>query len=139
MKRVSESGRVRAGHEGVRTLGVLQARVMEHLWLRGPDSIANVHRALEQSGPIAYTTVATELSRLLRKQLIVKTGSHLDTRYAAAQDRAGFVERLVGDVVGSLMPGNETAAIHGFVEAIAHDDAALEETLRLIRERRRRR
>lgn len=125
-------------HAGVPTLGALEARVMEHLWEHGPDSIANVHRALARSGAIAYTTVATELSRLVKKQLIAKTGSHLDTRYAAVTDRAEFVERLVGDVVATLMPAHQTAAIHGFVEAIAHDDAALKETLRLIQERRRR-
>jgi hypothetical protein len=35
------------------------------------------------------------------------------------------------------MRDNRTAALHGFVEVIAHDEAALEETLRLIQERRR--
>jgi len=110
---------------------------MEHLWSNGPDSVANVRRALAKSSPIAYTTVATELGRLVNKELVTKTGTHLETRYGAVRDRAGFVERLVGDVVESLMRDNRTAALHGFVEAIAHDEAALEETLRLIQERRR--
>jgi len=112
---------------------------MEHLWSTGPASLANVHRALAKASPLAYTTVATELSRLVTKELVAKTGTHLETRYAAVGDRASFVERLVGDVVSGLMGDNQTAAIHGFVDAIAHDDGALEETLRLITERRRRR
>ncbi|GAC1584422.1 MAG: hypothetical protein NVS3B7_19780 [Candidatus Elarobacter sp.] len=70
--------------------------------------------------------------------MVSKTGTHLETRYAAVQDRVGFVERLVSDVVAGFTGDAQSAAIHGFVDAISHDDVALEETLHLIQERRRR-
>lgn len=124
---------------GIRMLGTLEARVMQHLWTHGPDSIANTHRALCDSSALAYTTVATELARLVDKRLVGKTGLNFQTRYHALVDRATLVERTVGRVLDGLLATHPTATLHGFVEAIGNDDEALEETLRLIRERRRKR
>ena len=118
-------------------LGELQTRVMEHLWSEGPMAVAALHRMLARRGEVAYTTVATELTRLQRKGLVRKTGAYLETRYAAAITRESFVERFVGDVLSGLVGAHGRVAIHGFVDAIAHDDEALEETLRLLQDRRR--
>ncbi|GAC1584425.1 MAG: BlaI/MecI/CopY family transcriptional regulator [Candidatus Elarobacter sp.] len=118
-------------------LGELQTRVMEQLWSDGPTALATIHRALARRGEVAYTTVATELTRLQRKGLVRKTGTYLETRYAAAISREAFVERFVGDVLAGLVGAHGRAAIHGFVDAIAGDDEALDETLRLLQERRR--
>jgi predicted transcriptional regulator len=120
-------------------LGGLQSRVMEHLWSEGPMALATLHRALARRGEVAYTTVATELTRLQRKGLVRKAGTYLETRYAAALSREAFVERFVGDVLSGLVGAHGRAAIHGFVDAIAGDDDALDETLRLLQKRRRER
>ncbi len=100
-------------------------------------ALAALHRTLGRRGEIAYTTVATELTRLQRKGLVRKTGVHLETRYAPALTREAFVERFVGDVLAGLVEAHGRAAIHGFVDAIAGDDEALDETLRLLQKRRR--
>jgi predicted transcriptional regulator len=118
------------------SLGALQARIMERLWAHGPQALAEVHRSLAEESEIAYTTVATELTRLHRKGLVLKHGIHLATRYQAAIERETFVERLVGGVLQGLLGTHGRAAIHGFVDAIADDRDALEETLRLLQERR---
>jgi len=118
-------------------LGALQARIMEHLWLNGPASLAAIQRDLSERAPVAYTTISTELTRLLNKGLVKKAGVHRETRYAAAFTRQRFIDRVVGDVVSGLLDAHGQAAIHGFVDAIADDDEALETTLRLLRQRRR--
>lgn len=120
-------------------LGELETRVMEHLWADGSMSLSVLHRLLGRRSEVAYTTVATELTRLRRKGLVRKKGSHLETRYAAAMTREAFVERFVGDVLSGLVEAHGRAAIHGFVNAIATDDEALDETLRLLQDRRRKR
>lgn len=120
-------------------LGELQTRVMEQLWSAGPTALAALHRELAGRSEVAYTTVATELTRLQRKGLVRKTGTYLETRYTAAISREAFVERFVGDVLSGLVGAHGRAAIHGFVDAIAGDEDALDETLRLLQERRRRR
>lgn len=118
-------------------LGALQARIVELLWQNGPASLAAIQRDLSDHAPVAYTTISTELTRLLDKGLVKKAGVYRETRYAAALTRAQFVDRVVGDVVGGLLDAHGQAAIHGFVDAIADDDEALETTLRLLRKRRR--
>lgn len=110
---------------------------MEHLWSNGPDSLVAIARDLDAQSPVAYTTISTELMRLQEKGLVKKTGLHRETRYAATMSRERFVDRVVGDVIGGLLDAHGQAAIHGFVEAIALDDAALETTLRLLRDRRK--
>jgi predicted transcriptional regulator len=102
-------------------LGGLEPRVMEHLWTHDPDSAANGQRAL------------------VKKRLVAESGIHLETRYVAVRDRAAFVEQVVADVVGDLLGEHQTATIHGFFEAIADNEAALQQTPYLIKERRRRR
>lgn len=118
-------------------LGALQSRLMEHLWSNGPDSLTAIARDLDAKAPVAYTTISTELTRLSEKGLVKKTGQHRETRYAASLSREQFVDRVVGDVISGLFDAHGQAAIHGFVEAIADDDAALETTMRLLRDRRR--
>jgi len=118
-------------------LGELQARIMEHLWSHGADSLGAIQHDLDAISPVAYTTISTELMRLQQKGLVKKAGVHRETRYAAALTREEFVNRVVGDVVNGLLGAHGQAAIHGFVDAIADDEEALETTLRLLRKRRR--
>jgi predicted transcriptional regulator len=109
---------------------------MEYLWAHGPQALAELHRSLAQESDIAYTTISTELTRLRRKGLVRKDGVHLATRYRAAIERETFVERLVDGVLQGLLGTHGHAVIHGFVDIIADDRQALEETLRLLHERR---
>ncbi|GAC1471799.1 MAG: hypothetical protein PVSMB1_19450 [Gemmatimonadaceae bacterium] len=119
------------------TLGELESKIMEYLWKHGPQSVAGLHRALEAKSSIAYTTVFTELSRLLKKGLLRKRGKHLDTKYAASTSREVFVGSLVSEVLGGLLDAHGQAAIHGFIDVIANDNDALDELAKLVRERRR--
>jgi len=113
-------------------LGPLEAAIMEHLWAKGPQAIADVHRALGGSSGIAYTTVHTELSRLIKKKLVVKRGSYADATYAAKVARERFVDDVVRNVLRGLLEAHGPIAVHGFVDLIAGDDearAALERRL----------
>ncbi|MDQ2909201.1 MAG: BlaI/MecI/CopY family transcriptional regulator [Candidatus Eremiobacteraeota bacterium] len=120
-------------------LGELQARLMEYLWAHGPKPLSEIHRELDAREAVAYTTISTELSRLQKKGLVKKAGTYRDTRYAASLSRETFVNRVVSDVVTGLLDAHGQAAVHGFVEAIANDDEALQTTLRLLRRRPQRR
>jgi len=50
-----------------KALGKRQASILELLWSRGPQSVADLHRGLCEREDLAYTTVFTELSRMLKK------------------------------------------------------------------------
>ncbi|GAC1399621.1 MAG: hypothetical protein NVS4B5_22030 [Vulcanimicrobiaceae bacterium] len=114
-------------------LGSLEAAIMERLWARGAQSMSELHaHFLERSG-LAYTTVHSELSRLVKKKLIVKRGTYADATYAARLSRERFVDDLVRDVLKGLLDAHGPIAVHGFVDLVAEDDearATLERRLR---------
>ncbi|SRR5665213_82646 len=123
-----------------RALGTRQASILEFLWARGAQSVADLHRGLSEHEELAYTTVFTELSRMLKKGLVAKGnegGTHLDMRYRAAVTREGVVSTIVAQTLGGLISAHGPAAIHGFVDAVAHDETALAELRRLLNDRSR--
>jgi predicted transcriptional regulator len=118
-----------------RILGSRQASILEYLWAHGPQSVAALHRGLSKKDDLAYTTVFTELSRMLQKRLVAKsseTGSHLDIRYRPAVTREALVSAFVTETFGGLLAAYGPAAIDGFVDAVAHDVAALRELRRAL-------
>ena len=118
-----------------KALGTRQASILEYLWLHGPQSVADLHRGLSEHENLAYTTVFTELSRMLKKGLVAKGnegGSHLDMRYRAAVTRERVVSGVVAETLSALISAHGPAAVHGFVDAVAQDPEALDELRRLL-------
>jgi len=123
-----------------KALGPRQASIIEYLWKHGPQSVAELHRGLAEREEIAYTTVFTELSRMLKKGLVAKGnegGTHLDVRYRAALTRESAVSAIVAQTLRSLIAAHGPAAVHGFVDAVADDPGALDELRRLLGKRAR--
>ena len=121
-------------------LGSRQALIMEYLWAHGSQSVAALHQALSDVDGVAYTTIFTELSRMLKKGLVAKGndgGSHLDMRYRAAVTRESVVSSVVTATIGGLIAAHGPAAVHGFVDAVADDPEALAELRRLLVNRTR--
>ena len=116
-------------------LGTRQASILEHLWKSGPQSPTQLHRSIVEVDDIAYTTVFTELSRMLKKGLVSKStdgGSHFDTKYRAAVTREGVVSATVSKTLGALIDAHGSAAVHGFVDAVGDDPEALAELRRAL-------
>ncbi len=97
---------------------------MEHLWAKGPQAIVELHQCLGGVSSIAYTTVHTELSRLIKKHLVVKRGSYAEATYTAKVPREQFVGDVVRDVLRGLLDAHGPVAVHGFVDLVASDDDA---------------
>ena len=111
---------------------------MESLWRRGPLSAVELHDALTTDQDWAYTTIHTELSRLLKKGLVLKRGSNLETRYAARMTRDEYLKASVRQTLTDLIGTHGSAAVHGFVELVEDDDDALDALRRAMRQRRKR-
>ena len=119
-----------------RLLGHRQASILEYLWSHGPQSVSELHRGLGDREELAYTTVFTELTRMLQKRLVRKSNSgdsHLSVRYTAAVTREQLVAAVVSQTLGTLIAAHGRAAVHGFVAAIAADPGALDELRSLLR------
>jgi len=106
-------------------LGHRQASVLEYLWSHGPQTPGDLHQALAAQAAVAYTTIHTELGRLVKKGFVKKGRG--DSIYAAALTRDQFRSAMVTHVLAGLIDAHGAAAIHGFVDLVAADKDAYNE------------
>ena len=125
-KRVAWSGQA---------LGPLQTAVMESLWSFGHLSVAEIHDRLSERQAWAYTTIHTELTRLLKRGLVEKRGRNQETRYAAAVERDEYLQAIVRRVLADLIGTHGAAAVHGFVELAGEDEETFDALRRAVRKR----
>lgn len=133
--------RIRPEQDGLRTsLFDLEAEIMELVWSRGWDefAVADVHSQLEALRDIAYTTVMTTVARLHDKELLRRRKEGRRYLYQPAMSRSAFIEAMTREVLGSLPPVGQEAAVALLVERVAEaDEAALDRLEALIRARRK--
>ncbi len=126
----------RPGAKGVeQVLGPLEAAIMERLWATGAQSMGDLHAFFEKRSGLAYTTIHSELSRLIKKKLITKRGSYGEATYAARILRERFVSDLVRNVLRGLLDAHGPVAVHGFVDLVADDEHARAELERRLKAR----
>jgi predicted transcriptional regulator len=133
--------RIRPEQDGLRTsLFDLEAEIMEIVWEHGWDefSVTDVHELLEAQREIAYTTVMTTVSRLYDKELLTRRKEGRRYLYQSTMGRPEFIEAMTREVLGSLPPVGQEAAVALLVERVAEaDEAELDRLEALIRKRRR--
>ncbi len=103
-------------------LGSLEQEIMDTLWSRGGLSGRAVHKYINDSRPVAITTVLTVMERLRKKGLLNKEKREGIFIYEAAKTRdefaRGISNRLFKDVL-DISTGSATAS---FVDALAEID-----------------
>ena len=133
--------RIRPEQDGLRTsLFDLEAEIMEIVWEHGWDEFAvtDVHEVLEGQREIAYTTVMTTVSRLHDKELLTRRKDGRRYLYRSTMTRPEFIEVMTREVLGSLPPMGQEAAVAFLVERVADaDEDELDRLEALIRKRRR--
>lgn len=102
-------------------LGALEQQVMDALWDEGPLTIRAVITRLGANH--AYTTIATVLGNLERKQLVVPQREGRAVKYAARCTRERHAARLMEEALATSHD-RATAILH-FVDAIAPGDVQL--------------
>lgn len=133
--------RIRPKKQGIRTsLFDLEADIMEVVWSNGWAwfTVADVHRELARSRPLAYTTVMTTVVRLHDKELLERERDGRRYRYRARLSRAAFLLEMTREVLETLPADGSEAAVAWLVDRVAEAD--LDELRRLedlIRRRRK--
>jgi len=102
-------------------LGSLEQHVMDALWDGGPLSIRDVITRLGEKH--AYTTIATVLGNLDRKELVVSEREGRAVKYAARCTREQHTARLM-EVALDTSRDRATAILH-FVDSIDPHDLKL--------------
>ena len=98
-------------------LSELQLAVMRVLWQRGSATVADVQAALAPERSLAYTTLATVLSRLELRGVVTRQveGRSYVYQPAVAEEEVGH--SLLGDLVEQVFSGSPSELVHQLLES----------------------
>lgn len=118
---------------GPARLGPLETQVMEVVWEQAPPTVREVISALPHEP--AYTTIATVLHNLERKQMVRPVKDGRATRYAPTRTREEHAAGVMQHALASS-PDRSTSILH-FVDSMPDEDLSLlREHLQRSRDRR---
>lgn len=130
----------RRRHTLAEVLGPLEAEVMEAAWDLGEVTVRDVHEALNEKRPVAYTTVMTTMGRLADKGLLRRVEDQRAHRFTPLLTREEYADSTVKSVVDWLVTQFGDPAVAYFIDRVEEEDekviAALKEA---IDQRKRRR
>jgi predicted transcriptional regulator len=108
--------------EGRRASGELEGDILAVLWSADrPLSTPEVHQAL--GADLAYTTVATVLTRLVDKGVVTRRKAGRVHEYAPTSDEAGVATAGFRSVL--TRSHDRRALLQGFVDSLSTDDEAI--------------
>lgn len=107
-------------------LASLQLAIMQVLWEQGEATVAEVRDALAGQRPLAYTTVATMLSKMERNGQVARRSERRINVYRPAVDREKVSRSMVSDLASRLFRGNVTQMVSHLLDArdLSRDDLA---------------
>ncbi len=111
-------------------LGPLEAEVMEIVWDRRDATVRDVHRALADRRPIAYTTVMTTMGRLTDKGILRRVEDQPAHHYFPLVTREQYANYTVKSVVDWLVNHFRDPAVAYFIDRVEEEDQAVIESLR---------
>lgn len=86
-----------------RSLGPLEADVMDVVWQKGEASVREVYQVFSKRREIAYTTVLTVLRNLNRKGILRRRRNDGGYIYVPSVSRKEFVQSKVGEIMDLLL------------------------------------
>lgn len=98
------------------SLSELQIALMRVLWDRGETSTAEVAGVLADERGLAHTTIATLLTRLEKRGVVVQRREGRQLFYRAAVEEADVRRSMVADLIGSLFAGDANELLAHLVE-----------------------
>ena len=109
-------------------LGGRQLAIMRVLWDQGEASVSEIQNLLEVERPLAYSTIATVLSRMKQKGLVTNRAVDRTFYYRAAVSRSGAGESIVGELIERVFGGSPSELVN---HLLASDQVDAEELQRI--------
>ena len=98
-------------------LADLQLAIMQVVWKRGEATVAEVREDLGPQRGLAYTTVATMLSKMEKKGVVAHRADGRTYVYRALIQRRQVRGSMVGDLVDRLFAGDAAELVCHLLEA----------------------
>lgn len=127
----------RRKHSLADVLGPLEAEIMDVVWEQGDVTVRDVHQALNDRRPIAYTTVMTTLGRLADKGLLERVEAQPAHHYTALMTRDQYARSTVKSVVDWLVSHFPDPAVAYFLDRVEKEDEEVVERLKQAIDQRR--
>lgn len=114
-----------------------QLAVMRVLWDRGEATVAQVQESLDLERPLAYSTVATVISRMEQKGLVTHRAEGRVHYYqpTISEDSAG--ESMVGELVTRVFGGSPAELVSHLLQSDQVDSEELQRIKDLVRKHQR--
>ena len=106
-----------------------QTAIMQVLWDRGEASVADVQERLSSTEePLAYSTIATLLTRLEKRGLVRHRREGRTFLYQPALSQERVSTSLVGELLGRFFGGRPSALVSHLLE---HEDVDVAELAKI--------
>lgn len=119
-------------------LGGRQLAIMRVLWDRGEATVAEVQELLDLEKPLAYSTVATVLSRMEQKGLVTHRAEGRVFYYQPAISEDGVGTSLVDELVDRVFGGSPSALVSHLLESEQVDPTELDRIKRMVSQHEKR-
>ncbi len=116
-----------------------QLAIMRVLWDRGEATVAEVQELLDLERPLAYSTVATVISRMEQKELVTHRAEGRVFYYRPAVSEDGVGESMVGELVERIFGGSPSELVSHLLESDQVDSGELDRIKQLVRQHERQR
>ena len=113
-------------------LGGRQLAVMRVLWEHEEATVAQVQELLGIDPPLAYSTVATVLSRMEQKGLITHRVEDRQYYYRPLLSKHGVGKSMVGDLVDRVFGGSPAELVNHLLTTDQIDKRELERIKELV-------
>jgi predicted transcriptional regulator len=118
-------------------LAALQLAIMQVLWERGEATVADVRDALQDERPLAYTTVATMLSKLERDGRVSHRNDGRVHIYRPLLQQEKVSRLMVVDLAQRLFRGDVAAMVSQLLDGSDITPEELSRLKKLIRQKER--
>lgn len=107
-------------------LGETEMEVLQHVWDAQEATVADVHAAIQNDRPVAYTTVLTVMKNLEAKGYLSRHRDGRQDRYRAARTPQTVRTGLLRGFLGHVFDGSPTALVRTLVgdERLTDDEKA---------------
>jgi len=117
------------------TLGELQLAIMRVLWERGTASVAEVHQALPERHSRALTTIATMLSKMEKKGVVLHHREGRQFIYTPTVSEQEVRRSMVAELARRLFEGDFSALLTHLIDEQEIDAHDLERLRQRVAER----
>jgi BlaI family transcriptional regulator, penicillinase repressor len=111
-----------------------QLAIMRVVWDFGEATVADVQQALDLERPLAYSTVATVMSRMEQKGLLRHRAEGRVFHYRPAVSEDGIGTSMVGELVERIFGGSPADLVSHLLKSEQVDSDELDRIKQLVRQ-----